>query len=103
MPNESVLCDRVRQVLQKGDLPHRRPDRTWSGPGADLLCAVCEQPVTRDQFEMEIQFAYDGHDRRLDKFHLHVRCFAVWEVERTAEEPAPQPETRTDKDGPDVA
>ena len=46
---------------------------------------MCERPVTNSDFEMEIQFAYDGADRRLDKFHLHVRCFAAWELERNAE------------------
>jgi len=29
--------------------------------------------------EFEIQFAHDGPVPGLDKVHLHVRCFAVWE------------------------
>ncbi|HEY7651166.1 MAG TPA: hypothetical protein VID04_19370 [Methylomirabilota bacterium] len=32
--------------------------------------------------EFEIQFAHDGSAPGLDKFHLHVRCFAAWEFER---------------------
>jgi hypothetical protein len=39
-------------------------------------------PVTRDQMEFEIQFAHDGAVPGLDKFHVHVRCFAAWEFER---------------------
>ena len=50
-----------------------------------MPCTVCEQPVTNTDFEMEIQFAYDGADRRLEKFHVHIRCFAAWELERTAD------------------
>jgi hypothetical protein len=50
--------------------------------GAD--CAVCGQPVTKEQLEFEIQFARaGGDDPGLDKFHVHVRCFAAWEFERT--------------------
>jgi hypothetical protein len=32
--------------------------------------------------EFEIQFAHDGAVPGLAKVHLHVRCFAVWELER---------------------
>ena len=88
MHNEPILRARVHQLLQSGRLPNRQPDRTWGGPGVGVLCMVCEAPVRRDQLEMEIQFAHDGHDRRLEKFHLHVRCFAVWELERIADDPA---------------
>ena len=85
MQDESVLRDRVRQLLHMNRIPRRPSDRTWGGPGVGVLCAVCERPVTNSDFEMEIQFAYDGAARRLDKFHLHVRCFAAWELERNAE------------------
>jgi len=33
--------------------------------------------------EYELQFAYDGATPGLDKFHLHVQCFAAWQFERT--------------------
>jgi hypothetical protein len=32
--------------------------------------------------EFEIQFARDGDNPGLDKFHVHIRCFAAWEFER---------------------
>jgi hypothetical protein len=32
--------------------------------------------------EFEIEFAHDGAMPGLDKFHVHIRCFAVWELER---------------------
>lgn len=46
----------------------------------------CDAPVGRDEMELEIEF--DRHGRAnpgLDKFHVHVRCFAVWELERKLE------------------
>jgi len=45
-------------------------------------CSVCGQPVTKAELEFEIQFARDGDNPGLDKFHVHIRCFAAWEFER---------------------
>ena len=83
MPDEVLLRVRARAAIQDGKLPSRRPDRTWGGPGVGALCAVCEMPVTNNELEFEIQFAHDGDNPGLDKFHLHLRCFAAWEFERT--------------------
>jgi hypothetical protein len=38
--------------------------------------------VKKDELEFEIQFAHDGASPGLDKFHVHIRCFAAWEFER---------------------
>ena len=46
------------------------------------MCAVSEKPVTTEQLEFEIQFAHDGSNPGLDKYHVHIRCFAAWEFER---------------------
>ena len=83
MPNEAELRKVAREVLRAGKLPRQKPDHTWGGPGVGAPCAVCEKPVTRDELEYEVQFAHDGASPGLDKYHLHLRCFAVWELERT--------------------
>jgi hypothetical protein len=83
MPNEAGLRKVAREVLRAGKLPRQEPDRTWGGLGVGAPCAVCEKPVTRDELEYEVQFAHDGASPGLDKYHLHLRCFAVWELERT--------------------
>ena len=80
--NENVLRQIARKVVQDGKLPSRRPDRTWGGPGVGASCAVCGVAVERDEMEFEIQFARDGDNPGLDKFHVHIRCFAAWEFER---------------------
>ena len=68
--------------MQDGKIPSRRADRTWGVPGVGATCAICELPATRDEMEFEVQFARDGDNPGLDKFHVHVRCFAAWEFER---------------------
>jgi hypothetical protein len=82
MPDEKALREKARAVVQSGKLPSRRPDRTWGGLGVGASCTICEPPVTQDQMEFEIQFARDGDNPGLDKFHVHIRCFAEWEFER---------------------
>ena len=83
MPNEAALRRVVRVGLESGKLPRRDPDQTWGGSGGGAPCAVCDQPITSEQVEYEVQFAHDAATPGLDKFHLHLRCFAVWELERT--------------------
>jgi hypothetical protein len=82
MSDEPLLRAKAREVVRTGKLPSRRPDRIWGGPGAGELCAICGEPISRDQLEFEILFARDGVDLRPDRFHTHVRCFAAWELER---------------------
>jgi hypothetical protein len=80
--DEQLVRAKVREVLKAGKLPNRRPDRTWGGPGVGAPCTVCDLPVTKDELEFEIEFAHDGDHPGLDKYHVHVRCFAAWEFER---------------------
>jgi hypothetical protein len=82
MPDEPILREKARAAVQSGKLPSRRPDRTWGGPGVGASCAVCELPVRRQDLEFEIQFERDGDNPGLDRFHVHIRCFAAWEFER---------------------
>ena len=82
MPDEQRLREQARAAVEGGKLPNRRPDRTWGGPGVGAACSVCDLPVKKDEMELEIQFAHDGDSPGLDKFHIHIRCFAAWEFER---------------------
>jgi hypothetical protein len=51
--------------------------------GGTLAQAVKDAPIKRDQLELEIQFARDGSSLGPDSCHVHIRCFAAWEFERT--------------------
>jgi hypothetical protein len=82
MPDEEALRAKARMVVQQGKLPAVAPTRTWGGPGVGAPCAVCGLPVTKAEKEFEIQFERDGDNPGLDKFHVHIRCFAAWEFER---------------------
>jgi hypothetical protein len=82
MPDENILREKARAAIREGKMPSRAPDRSRGGPGVGAACAVCGLPVTKDEKEFEIEFAHDGANPGLDKFHVHIRCFAAWEFER---------------------
>ena len=91
MTDDASLRAKARAVVHDGKLPSRPPDRTWGGRGRNAPCVVCELPVKRSEVQLEIQFDRhlpDGSGRRaapgLDKYHIHPRCFAAWELERRA-------------------
>ena len=87
MPDESILRAKTREVIRTGKLPSRRPDRTWGGPGVGARCTVCGEAVTKDELEFEVEFARNGDNPGLDKFHIHIRCFAAWELEHRQDGP----------------
>ena len=82
MPDELLLREKAREAVRSGTLPTRQPDRTFGGPGSRMACAVCGEPVTRDQMEFEIEFDRDATPG-FDRYYLHPRCYAAWEFERT--------------------
>jgi hypothetical protein len=89
MSDEPRLREQAREAVRSGKIPGRRQDRTWGGPGVGAPCSVCGKPVSKHEMELEIQFARNGDASGLDKFNLHVRCFAAWEFERNKVDGAP--------------
>lgn len=81
MNDEQVLREKARNAIRTGKLPAVKPGRTWGGPGNGTRCSLCGEPVTQGQMELEIEYRRAGATSGLDKYYLHVRCFAVWECE----------------------
>jgi hypothetical protein len=82
MPDEARLREQARAAIRGGKLPARSPDRTWGGDGGGAPCSVCDLPITKDQLEIEIDFAHEGSAAGVENHHVHPRCFAAWEFER---------------------
>jgi hypothetical protein len=80
--DECILREKARELIQAGALPNRRPDRTWGGPGSGADCSICRAPVGRDEVEFEIEFDRNGDGPGPSNHHVHLRCFAAWEVAR---------------------
>jgi hypothetical protein len=88
MSDEARLRELALEAIQHGKIPSRNPDRTWGGPGVGATCTICNIPVTKTELEMQTEFARDEAPYGLDKFHVHIRCFAAWEFERN-QQPSP--------------
>jgi hypothetical protein len=76
-----ALREKIRERLQAGALPLTKPARTWGGRGLDRTCGACELPITREQMEYEVEFEAPAH-AALKVQHMHLTCFAAWELER---------------------
>jgi hypothetical protein len=70
----------ARQRIQSGELPDRRPRSTWGGSGDGARCAVCDEGVRRDEFELEFEVKpEDGQNGATCR--MHVACYTAWEAE----------------------
>ena len=81
MERERLLSERVRQAIDSGTLPTRKPDRILGGLGTGKLCAVCGAKLTPTQMEIEVEFKRAGTSPGRDRYWAHPRCYAVWEFE----------------------
>src|SRR5262245_51639456 len=79
LPKQPLLREQAREAIRQGRIPAGRPDRCWAGPGVGVECAICGVEIPKGQSEMEIEFVQEA---RLDTFHVHLRCFDAWELER---------------------
>ena len=77
----TTLRDRAREAIRSGRLPSGKPARTLGGLGSGRSCALCSTLLLPTQMEIEIEVDRHGSTQRLDKYHLHPRCFAAWEFE----------------------
>jgi hypothetical protein len=81
--DESTLRQRAREAILMGRLPNRPPDRMWGGPGNCAACAICGESLARADVCFDLEFADDPTVAKVKQnYHLHVRCFAAWELER---------------------
>jgi hypothetical protein len=83
--DEVILRKAVRERLQAGGLPPASA-RTWSGAGHGAPCALCITPITRDEMEFELECP-QPKPPFATFYHLHPRCYAAWELERSVARP----------------
>jgi hypothetical protein len=83
MSDESTLRKKAREAMQAGKLPSRVPQRMWGGPGIGACCTICGRPAGHHEVEFELEFSRGDDDREPDIHHVHLQCFAAWELERT--------------------
>jgi len=81
--DEQELRRLARAALNAGALPRDRPLGLWGGNGAGEACPVCGNVVDSAEMELEVEFRIaDVSAHGVREFHLHLPCFAAWEIER---------------------
>ena len=76
---------RCREKFDRGELPRIAPERILVNEGTWERCALCEEDITDDSREYELQFAlrFGLVSSDLVSFRFHHYCFATWLVEHT--------------------
>ena len=82
---EQDLRRRALEALHEETLPRIRPMRTWGGSGSGALCPVCGRFIEPADMELELEFATPDGGKLMREFHLHLMCFAAWEIARDCE------------------
>ena len=75
MASEARLLGMIRLKLRTGLLPTTAAARLWAGYGADEVCSVCDEQITRNQKLHE----WDHED---GKIIMHIECWELWNEER---------------------
>jgi hypothetical protein len=84
MDDERSLRRRARAKIDRAEIPNRSPIRLWGGPPGSVTCAICDRPLPHSELAVTVLFEPLTLDVRGEVYHLHLRCFAAWEFERSA-------------------
>jgi hypothetical protein len=96
--DEITLRRKAREAIQSQKIPDRPPDRLWGGPGTGAACVICGRPLGREDMGFDVEFIHPDGGGVLN-FPLHIRCFAVWELERDTAQGPPEGEAANGKAG----
>ena len=74
----------ARRAMRSEQVPRHAPDETRARAGTRAPCAICEDPITSDQIEIEMRFCPDPGCPIITVYPLHAPCFRIWQEERPA-------------------
>jgi hypothetical protein len=63
---------RIVDLVRAGTLPRTGVDRTWGGGGTGRACVACNEPIARNDLEIEVDLL-SGRTLCFD-----VDCFMEW-------------------------
>ena len=69
---EGAIRQRIKTMVQTGELPCEEPEATWGSNGDGHRCAGCREPIRSDEIEYEVNLSSGMRIR------LHRRCHAIW-------------------------
>lgn len=72
---DSHLREQARRHIADGRLPSIPPRHTLAGSGSGCACAVCDQTISPQELEYEIETGNGGSQ------HFHIACYTAWFME----------------------
>jgi hypothetical protein len=75
MPFSPEVVGRLRSKMDSGAIPIELRPKMFAGRGNGRICTGCDEPISPEQVEYEMDF---GGDRI---FRLHLACAGWWEAE----------------------
>lgn len=76
MSDELFLRQQIRSAIEKGDLPHRLPDRPGGQPATGARCAACRRPTTDGEHKLLYPIGL-----RVHMYYMHPACYRVFQEE----------------------
>jgi hypothetical protein len=70
--NPDPLRVQIQQRMKVGSLPCEDCLVTWYGSGCGRICAGCDQPILREDHEIECTVPNGG------MIYFHRACYEVW-------------------------
>ncbi len=65
-----ILAKALRQI-RAGKIPRTEPKQEFGGPGENIPCDICGEPIVRPQIEIEAVYPEAG------SFFFHVSCMTA--------------------------
>lgn len=73
LPDETALRLLAKRKIEIAALPRQVPESAFAGKGSGLLCSLCEQRISAQEYELE----YARADGEIPRFH--IRCQEIWQ------------------------
>ena len=77
MANPKEVRELIRLRLRSGQLPHTGKHEVFGRKGDGLPCACCDQLITPQQIEHDVEFASDLGT--LSTMPMHAYCYHAWQ------------------------
>ena len=71
---DGALRARIGRLIDAGRLPLQAARRIFGGYGSGIRCAACEEPITSDQVEYELEHG------PASMLNMHLTCYSLWQV-----------------------
>ena len=73
---DTELRARIHRLIDQGSLPVMHPERVAGGYGFGRKCDACDEPITRDQIEYEVEGGRYGVP-----LEFHLGCYVLWQLD----------------------